>query len=124
MSVRAVLEGEEKQDTVPYLAEVGKKILCPAGLMKKVFVFISTEDSCGTPPFKLAKYTVNKVHEGGACGEVCLGFRIPDLHRAALRIICKRRTTTMFTGATSSSSVLNGDATESLASGHRDCKED
>ena len=35
------------------------------------------------PPELNTKYTVSKVLEKGACGEVRLGVRVPDLHRVA-----------------------------------------
>ena len=59
-------------------------------------------------PFKITlKYTVSKALERGACGEVHLGLRIPGLHRVLIKVVCKRTTTTTFTGAASSLSVLN-----------------
>ena len=50
----------------------------------------------------MCKYTVSKVLGRGACGEVRLGFRVPDLHRVAIKVICKRTT-----GTTGASSILN-----------------
>jgi hypothetical protein len=37
-------------------------------------------------------YKMSKVLGKGACGEVRLGFRVPDLHRVAIKIFCKRTT--------------------------------
>ena len=45
--------------------------------------------------------------EKGACGEVRLGFRVPDLHRVAIKVICKHTIITTFNGGDSSSNVLN-----------------
>lgn len=57
----------------------------------KVFVFRSMEAQKEVFPKELTvKYTVSKMLGKGACGEVRLGFRIPDLHRVAIKIICKR----------------------------------
>ena len=39
--------------------------------------------------------TVRKVLGRGATGEVRLGFRIPDLQRVAIKIICKRTNSTI-----------------------------
>ena len=55
----------------------------------------------------MCKFTVNKVLEKGDCGEVRLGLRVPDLHRVAIMIICKRTIITTFNGGDSSSNVLN-----------------
>ena len=52
-------------------------------------------------------YTVSKVLGKGACGEVRLGFRVPDLHRVAIKITCKRTIVTTFNSGDSSSNVLN-----------------
>ena len=41
------------------------------------------------PPKLTTKYIMSKVLGKGACGEVWLGFRVPDLHRNAIKIICK-----------------------------------
>ena len=43
----------------------------------------------------------------GACGEIRLGFRVPDSHMVAIKIICKRNTITTFNAGNSSSNVLN-----------------
>jgi serine/threonine protein kinase len=48
---------------------------------------------------------VSKVLGRGATGEVRLGFRIPDLHRVAIKIICKRTNSTISTKE--ASQVLN-----------------
>ena len=54
-------------------------------------MFMSTEAQTDIFPASLTnKYTVSKVLGRGATGEVRLGFRIPDLHRVAIKIICKR----------------------------------
>ena len=45
--------------------------------------------------------------EKEACVEVSLGFRVPDLHRVAIKIICKRTIVTTFNGGNSSSNMLN-----------------
>ena len=63
----------------------------------------ATSDSF--PPELTTKYKVSKVLEKAACAEVTLGFRVPDLHRVAIKVICKRVTT--FNGGDSSSNVLN-----------------
>ena len=62
----------------------------------------ATSDSF--PPELTTKYKVSKVLEKVACAEVTLGFRVPDLHRVAIKIICKRITT--FNGGASSSNAL------------------
>ena len=55
---------------------------------KKVFVFISNEETEETFPEELtAKYTVSRVLGAGASAEVRLAFRIPDMHRFAVKII-------------------------------------
>ena len=64
--------------------------ICFAGLNKKVFVYRSTDPQREIfPPELTDKYTVSKVLGRGACGEVRLGFRIPDLHRVAIKVINK-----------------------------------
>ena len=50
------------------------------------------------------KYTVSKVLEKASCGEIRVGFSVPDLHRVAIKIICKRIIT--FNGGDSSSNGL------------------
>ena len=65
----------------------------------------ATSDSF--PPELTTKYTVSKVLGKGACGEVRLGFRVPDLHRVAIKNTCKRTIVTTFNGGDSSSNVLN-----------------
>ena len=58
---------------------------------KKVFVFISNEETEETFPAELtAKYTISKVLGAGASAEVRLAFRIPDMHRVAVKIIKKK----------------------------------
>jgi len=70
--------------------------ICFAGLNKKVFVYRSTDPQREIfPPELTDKYTVSKVLGRGACGEVRLGFRIPDLHRVAIKVINKRTTSTV-----------------------------
>jgi len=65
--------------------------ICFAGANKKVFIFISNDGQTDIFPSSLTnKYTVSKVLGKGATGEVRLGFRIPDLHRVAIKIICKK----------------------------------
>ena len=58
-------------------------------------------------PELTTKYMVSKVLEKGACGEVLLGFRVPDLHRVAIKIICKGTIITTFNGNDSFFNVLN-----------------
>eukprot|EP00092_Neocalanus_flemingeri_P094274 GFUD01119867.1.p1 GENE.GFUD01119867.1~~GFUD01119867.1.p1 ORF type:complete len:515 (-),score=128.52 GFUD01119867.1:119-1663(-) len=80
--------------------------ICFAGANKKVFVFMSNEAQTDIFPSSLtSKYTVSKVLGRGATGEVRLGFRIPDLHRVAIKIICKRTTSTI--SSKEASQVLN-----------------
>jgi len=80
--------------------------ICFAGANKKVFVFMSTEVQADKFPVALTnKYTVSKVLGRGATGEVRLGFRIPDLHRVAIKIICKRTNSTI--SSKEASQVLN-----------------
>ena len=81
--------------------KVGKNSMWPlennaeiafAGANKKVFVFISNEETEETFPAELtAKYTVSKVLGTGASAEVRLAFRIPDMHRVAVKIIRKKK---------------------------------
>jgi len=68
--------------------------ICFAGPTKKVFVFMSSDAGMVEPyPAELtSKYTVSKLLGKGATGEVKLAFRIPDLHRVAIKIINKRTT--------------------------------
>ena len=64
------------------------------------------EATCDSFPTELTtKYAVSKVLEKAASGEVRLGFRVPDLHRVAIKIICKRIST--FNSGNSFSNVLN-----------------
>ena len=80
--------------------KVGKNSMWPlennavisfAGPNKKIFVFISNEESEETFPEELtSKYTVSKVLGAGASAEVRLAFRIPDMHRVAVKIIRKK----------------------------------
>ena len=62
--------------------------ICFAGSSKKVFVFMSLDAGLveSFPPQLTAKYTVSKLLGRGATGEVRLGFRIPDLHRVAIKV--------------------------------------
>ena len=50
---------------------------------------------------------VRKVLGKGACGEIRLGFRVPDLHRVTIKIICKRTIVTDYIDGDSSSNLLN-----------------
>lgn len=77
--------------------------ICFAGPNKKVFVFMSAEAGESFPEELTSRYTVSKVLGRGATGEVRLGFRIPDLHRVAIKIICKRTTITN----TNNSNIMN-----------------
>ena len=82
--------------------------ICFVGSNKKLFVFMlmkATGDSF--PPKLTTKYTVSKVLRKGACGEVRLGFRVPDLHMIAIKKICKVIIVTTFNGGNSSSNLLN-----------------
>ena len=82
--------GKDKMWPLNHNAEI-----CFAGYNKKVFVFMSMDGQTEIFPNQLtSKYTVSKVLGRGACGEVRLGFRIPDLHRVAIKVICKRTTNT------------------------------
>ena len=55
---------------------------------KKMFVFISDEKDDDIFPQELtSKFTVGKLLGAGSGGEVRLAFRIPDLHRVAVKII-------------------------------------
>ena len=73
-----------------------------AGAHKKVFVFMSTQETEETFPAELtAKYTVSKVLGTGASAEVRLAFRIPDMHRVALKIIKKRNNNALTSGSQS-----------------------
>jgi len=95
--------GKDKMYPLEHNAEISF-----AGANKKVYVFMSSEPSSDVFPSELtSKYTVSKVLGKGACGEVRLGFRIPDLHRVAIKIVCKKTTTTTFNGGVNSTSVLN-----------------
>ena len=68
---------------------------------------MSMEATFESFPLELTtKYTVSKVPEKGDCGEVRVGFRVPDLHRFAIKIICKHKIVTIY-GSDSSSNVLN-----------------
>jgi len=76
-----------------------------AAVTKKVYVFLSMDEKREVFPLQLTqKYTVSKVLGRGACGEVRLGFRIPDLHRVAIKVICKRTTSTV---SSSSQAIMN-----------------
>ena len=59
------------------------------------------------PPKLTTKYTVSKGLGMGACGEVKLGFRVPDLHRVVIKIICKHILVTTFNCGDISSNVVN-----------------
>ena len=55
---------------------------------KKMFVFISQEKDKEIYPEELTnRFTLSKLLGAGAGGEVRLAFRIPDLHRVAVKII-------------------------------------
>jgi len=82
--------------------------ICFAGAKKKVYVFMSSEAQTETFPTSLTnKYTVSKVLGRGATGEVRLGFKIPDLHRVAIKIISKRRYSTIDSMVSSQDEILN-----------------
>jgi len=82
--------------------------ICFAGAKKKVYVFMSTEPQTETFPTALTnKYTVSKVLGRGATGEVRLGFRIPDLHRVAIKIISKKNCSTISSLVSSQEAILN-----------------
>ena len=67
--------------------------ICFAGSNKKVFVFMSMEATSDSfPPELTTKYTVSKVLGKGACGEVRLGFRVPDLHRSCDPFLTNHKT--------------------------------
>jgi len=78
--------------------------ICFAGVTKKVFVFMSTTEQEKFPVELTSKYTISKVLGKGACGEVRLAFRIPDLYRVAIKIINKNVTSM---ASSSSSSIMN-----------------
>ena len=70
--------------------------ICFAGATKKVFVFISKEETEETFPEELTtSYTVSRVLGTGASAEVRLAFRRPDMHRVALKIIRKKNTSAL-----------------------------
>ena len=69
--------------------------ICFAGAQKKVFVFMARGVSETFPEELTAKYTVSKELGKGATGLVRLGFRIPDLHRVAIKIIEKKKFSTI-----------------------------
>ena len=55
---------------------------------KKMFVFITDEKDEDIFPQELtSKFSVGKLLGAGSGGEVRLAFRIPDLHRVAVKII-------------------------------------
>jgi len=82
--------------------------ICFAGQFKKVFVFMSNEGQTETFPSELtSSYTVSKMLGRGACGEVRLGFRIPDLKRVAIKIINKRTCSTISSMSNSNEEVMN-----------------
>ena len=65
----------------------------------------ATSDSF--PPKLTTKYMVSQELGKGACGEVSLGVRVPDLHRVAIKITCKCTIVNTFDGGDSSCNVLN-----------------
>ena len=74
--------------------------ICFSYPTKKVFVFMSNENVEEPFPEELtSKYKVSRVLGTGATGQVRLAFRIPDLHRVAIKIICKRTNSTFSSGA-------------------------
>jgi len=82
--------------------------ICFAGQHKKVFVFMSNEAQSESFPAELtSSYTVSKMLGRGACGEVRLGFRIPDLKRVAIKIINKRTCSTISSMSNSHEEVMN-----------------
>ena len=65
--------------------------ICFSGATKKVFVFISKEETEETFPEELtASYTVSRVLGTGASAEVRLAFRRTDMKRVALKLIRKK----------------------------------
>ena len=82
--------------------------ICFAGLNKKVFIFMSMEaTSDSLPPELTTKSMVSNVLGKGACCEIRLSFMVPDLHRVAIKIICKCTIFTTINGGNSSSNLLN-----------------
>ena len=82
--------------------------LCFAGAKKKVFVFMSTSEQTEKFPSELTqKFTVSKVLGRGACGEVRLGFRIPDLRRVAIKIINKKNCSTISSRTSNQEAIMN-----------------
>ena len=65
-------------------------MICFAYPTKKVFVFMSNEVVEDSYPEELtSKYKVSKLLGTGATSQVRLAFRIPDLHRVAIKMIPK-----------------------------------
>ena len=82
--------------------------ICFAGSDKKVFVFMSREATADSFSTELTtKCTVNKGLGKGACGEVRLGFRVSELNRVVINVICKRKIITTFYCGDSSTKVLS-----------------
>ena len=75
--------------------------ICFAGAHKKVFVFMASGMAEVFSDELTSKYTVSKELGKGACGTVRLGFRIPDLHRVAIKIIEKKKFSTISSMASS-----------------------
>ena len=85
--------------------KVGKNSMWPlennaeiafVGAHKKVFIFISNEETEETLPEELtSNYTVSRVLGRGASAEVRLAFRIPDLHRVAVKIMRKKHNSSL-----------------------------
>merc|ERR1712117_212561 len=69
---------------------------------------MSTSEQTEKFPSELTqKFTVSKVLGRGACGEVRLGFRIPDLRRVAIKIINKKNCSTISSRTSNQESIMN-----------------
>ena len=69
---------------------------------------MSNEGQTETFPSELtSSYTVSQMLGRGACGEVRLGFRIPDLKRVAIKIIKKRTCSTISTMSNNNEGEMN-----------------
>ena len=64
-----------------------------ASPLKKAFVFVSNLEVQQTfPPEFTSKFNMGRVLGTGASGEVRLAYRVPDMHRVAVKIIEKPHT--------------------------------
>ena len=64
--------------------------ICFASPLKKAFVFVSNlEVQQPFPPEFTSKFNMGRVLGSGASGEVRLAYRVPDMHRFAVKIIKK-----------------------------------